>query len=91
MEEKIELTVMDIALKYLTEYREYLDTGSHTYEAITPQLEELKKTWETKSLQLQERDTESELLAQAKGKVFGLHLDEVLSKEGFFISREKRY
>jgi hypothetical protein len=82
VEEKIELLVMEISLKYLTEYRDYIKGGQQTFEVVLPQLEDLKLDWEKRRQKLLERDTAEELRAMDKGKVFGLSIDDLLAAEG---------
>lgn len=75
---------MEISLKYLTEYRDYVKGGEQTFEVISSQLEELHSTWESRKQRLQERDTAEELRALDKGKIFGLSIDEILAAEGYY-------
>lgn len=81
-EEKVELSIMEVSLQYLSEYRDFVNSGAQTFSSISTQIDELKAIWDSKSITLKERDTEKFIISQSKGKLFGLSIDEILEKEG---------
>eukprot|EP01126_Amoeba_proteus_P061686 TRINITY_DN8306_c0_g3_i1.p1 TRINITY_DN8306_c0_g3~~TRINITY_DN8306_c0_g3_i1.p1 ORF type:complete len:529 (-),score=108.76 TRINITY_DN8306_c0_g3_i1:219-1688(-) len=84
-EERIELVLLEVSLKYIMKYKWYFKSSLETLDLRSRNLGEMHDRWEGKYQAFKERDREADLIEEARAKAFGISIDELVLREGTLI------